>query len=150
GRYTKPGKATVEVTATVAGKRVTIPLALALPTKSDLEPVAELWARKQISELSASHDGEDAITKLGLKFHLVTDYTSFVAVDRTRVVAPGGAAKMVEQPAAAPAGVNLDSAVGEDTSSAYSGGSSSGGGGGGGWHWGGGGGDGGGFGGGDA
>ena len=51
---------------------------------------------------------------------MVTQYTSFVAVDRTRVVQPGGATKLVEQPALVPAGVNLANAVGEAPSYAAS------------------------------
>jgi Ca-activated chloride channel family protein len=146
GRYSKPGSAQIEVHATAAGKRVTIPVDVTLPTSSDLEPVASLWARKRIDETT----DETVITNLGLNFHLVTEYTSFVAVDRTRVVDGAGHARTVEQPAVSPEGVNIDSAVGggEDpyaySPSSYSGSSSSGGGGGG-YS-----GDGGGFGGGDA
>jgi Ca-activated chloride channel homolog len=144
GRYHKPGTGTVTVTATTAGQRVSIPVTITLPAKNDLEPVASLWARRRIDELtSAKLDGKDVdgeITKLGLAFHLVTELTSFVAVDRTRVVSPGGVARVVEQPAAIPAGVNLDTAVGPEPAPASSGGYSSGdsGGGGGGGFWGGG------------
>ncbi len=150
GRYTKPGKATIEVTANTAGRRVSIPLEVALPTSTTLEPVADLWARRRVDALlaTAGPDGPDArvvkgVTDLGLRFAIVTDYTSFVAVDRSRVVVPGGASKVVEQPAAVPEGVNLDTAVGDDGggSSSYtpsSSGYSSGGGGGGGGDWGGG------------
>jgi hypothetical protein len=44
---------------------------------------------------------------------MVTDYTSFVAVDRTRVVNPDGNSRIVEQPALVPAGVNPHTAIGE-------------------------------------
>jgi len=43
---------------------------------------------------------------------MVTDYTSFVAVDRTRVVSPDGHAKLVEQPALVPAGVDPETSIG--------------------------------------
>jgi Ca-activated chloride channel family protein len=154
GRYTSPGAARIEVSATTHGKRVTIPLDVTLPTRADLEPIASLWARQRIDALLAT-GGEtpdastvSSVTSLGLQFHLVTSYTSFVAVDRSRIVDAGGATRVVEQPAAGPEGVNLNAAVGEDDSDAYapsSGGGYSGGGGG---SWGGG--DSGGFGGGDA
>lgn len=139
GSYTKPGHAVVSVSAFVAGRPVKIPVDVTLPDKLDDEPVAALWARKRIDEIEfLAGDDRNArvissITDLGLAFHMVTQYTSFVAVDRTRVVQPGGATKIVEQPALVPAGVNLDSAVGEPaptyTASSYtpSGGHSSGG-----------------------
>lgn len=152
GRYTKPGKATITVSATTAGRRVEIPLEVALPTTTRLEPVADLYARRRIDALlaSAGPDGPtdkivEGVTSLGLQFGLVTEYTSFVAVDRARVVVPGGATKVVEQPAAVPEGVNIDTAVGgeeADVYAGYSSGGSSGGGsevyGGGGGSWGGG------------
>ncbi len=131
GRYDGPGVATVKVSANSGGRRVTIPVTVTLPFENALEPVASLWARRRIDELtSAKLDGKDVdrdIETLGLRFHLVTELTSFVAVDRTRVVVPGGATKLVQQPAAVPAGVNIDTAVGPDSAS---GGSSGGGGGG--------------------
>jgi len=152
GRYTKPGQATITVGATTAGRRVSLPLEVALPTTTTLEPVADLFARRRIDALLATggETGPDdrtvqGVTALGLEFGIVTEYTSFVAVDRARVVAPGGASKVVEQPAALPEGVNLDTAVGGEEADVYSGYSSGGGysgggggGGGGGGDWGGG------------
>jgi Ca-activated chloride channel family protein len=152
GRYTGPGAATVTFSANTAGRRVEIPVAVTLPARAEVEPVAQTWARQRIDELmesagpdGVSADAQAAVTALGLKFHLVSEYTSFVAVDRTRVVAQGGATRVVEQPAATPEGVNLDTAVAAEDdpgASASAGGASSdssgsyysgGGGGGGGW-----------------
>jgi Ca-activated chloride channel family protein len=53
---------------------------------------------------------KNEITALGLKYGLLTDYTSFVAVAR-KVVNPGGSASNVDQPLPLPAGVS-NSAVG--------------------------------------
>jgi Ca-activated chloride channel family protein len=53
---------------------------------------------------------KNEITALGLKYNLLTDYTSFVAVAR-KVVNPGGSASNVDQPLPLPAGVS-NSAVG--------------------------------------
>jgi Ca-activated chloride channel family protein len=134
GRYRAPGAATVQVSATAAGRRVTIPLQVTLPAASDQPPVASLWARRRIDALMGAagsegipDDVEREVTEIGLGFHLVTEFTSFVAVDRTRVVQAGGAARVVEQPAAIPAGVNLETAVGPAPQAAASPGYSSGG-----------------------
>jgi Ca-activated chloride channel family protein len=120
GVYTQPGRAKVTVSATTAGRRVQIPVEVVLPARVDAEPVAALWARKRVDELldvagdQVSTQAVAQITELGLAFHMVTDYTSFVAVDRTRVVA-NGESKLVEQPALMPAGVNGNTAVGPGT-----------------------------------
>lgn len=146
GRFTRPGSATVTVSANTAGRRVQIPVTVTLPSSAELEPVAQTWARHRIDDLmeTAGTDGlseaaKTAVTNLGLKFHLVSEFTSFVAVDRSRVVT-GGVARVVEQPAAIPEGVNLETAVAPEGTSYSSSYASSGGGGGGGGSWGGGGG----------
>ena len=154
GVYTHPGRAKIVVTATTAGRRVQIPVDVALPERVDAQPVAALWARKRVDELYALAGDEikqstvSQITELGLQFHMVTEYTSFVAVDRTRVVSADGKSRMVEQPALVPAGVDPDAAIGDEDSRArgraadsYRSSSRSHSGGGGGWGGGGGGGD---------
>ncbi len=108
GRYRRPGTAVVKVSATTAGQRVTIPISVTLPPINNFEPVASLWARRKIETLMAVADEQDVrkpVTELGLRFHLVTEYTSFVAVDRTRVVS-NGVIRVVEQPSVVPEGVN--------------------------------------------
>jgi Ca-activated chloride channel homolog len=75
-----------------------------------------LWARSRIATLGDFGFAEptvlakNEITALGLKYNLLTDYTSFVAVAR-KVVNPGGSAQNVDQPLPLPAGVS-NSAVG--------------------------------------
>jgi Ca-activated chloride channel family protein len=73
-----------------------------------------LWARTRIAHLSdfGDHAGSDTvaeITSLGLKYGLLTRYTSFIAVHE--VVRHSGSAEDVDQPLPLPAGVS-DSAVG--------------------------------------
>jgi Ca-activated chloride channel family protein len=77
-----------------------------------------LWARSRIAELSDYGSGHlDAdrisdITSLGLKYNLLTQYTSFIAV-RERVSNTQGPAEDVEQPLPLPQGVS-DLAVGSE------------------------------------
>lgn len=77
-----------------------------------------LWARSKITELSDFGDGEASadvvreITNLGLKYNLLTPYTSFIAV-RERIVNPGGDASEVRQPLPLPDGV-MDTAIGSE------------------------------------
>jgi len=84
----------------------------------------QLWARQRIQMLSDYDQfGQDAdrrleVTRLGLAYHLLTNYTSFVAVD-TQVRNTGGSTT-VTQPLPLPEGVS-DAAVG-GAPSGYSGG----------------------------
>jgi Ca-activated chloride channel homolog len=83
----------------------------------DTSALALLWARSRIATLTDDqklvHDTAAApqITALGLKYGLLTDYTSFVAVDRV-VRNAGGEQRSVDQPQPLPQGVS-ELAVGE-------------------------------------
>lgn len=72
-----------------------------------------LWAREKIARLSdygsAGEDVSKEVTKLGLEYHLMTQYTSFVAVDK--VIRKTGEVVTVKQPLPLPQGVS-DYAVG--------------------------------------
>ncbi|RZL58101.1 MAG: VWA domain-containing protein [Variovorax sp.] len=79
-----------------------------------------LWARHRIASLSDQEalEGGDAlaksITDLGLKYSLLTQYTSFIAIDqRVRHASPGDTVG-VDQPSPLPRGVG-ESALGEPT-----------------------------------
>jgi len=78
-----------------------------------------LWARSRIAELSdygsqsVAEEKAGAITALGLKYNLLTQYTSFIAV-REVVTNPLGQADDVKQPLPLPLRVS-DLAVGGDT-----------------------------------
>jgi len=77
-----------------------------------------LWARSRIAELSdygapdVSAERAKEITELGLKYNLLTRYTSFIAV-REVVRNPSGDATDVDQPLPLPVGVS-DLAVGSE------------------------------------
>jgi Ca-activated chloride channel family protein len=83
----------------------------------DTSALALLWARSRIATLTDDqklvHDTAAApqITALGLKYGLLTDYTSFIAVDRV-VRNAGGEQRSVDQPQPLPQGVS-ELAVGE-------------------------------------
>ncbi len=93
----------------------------------DNAALRELWARERVAELEdwAFESEEDdkkaeAITELGLKYRLLTSYTSFVSVDT--VPRTGQAPLQVRQPLPLPEGVP-ETAVGDDMSVSGSGGS---------------------------
>ena len=86
----------------------------------DNEALRYLWARHRIRRLSdlntVGHDEArvEEVTRLGLEYNLMTQYTSFAAVD-TVVRADGADVETVEQPLPLPQGVS-NYAVGGNTS----------------------------------
>ena len=86
-------------------------------TSGDNGALRYLWARQKIMWLSDMNklQRDDArvkqVTDLGLKYNLLTDYTSFIAVD-TVVRADGTKTETVKQPLPLPLGVS-DRAVGD-------------------------------------
>lgn len=78
---------------------------------SDAQGLRYLWARNRIAELADStklNGGDEstisAITGLGLKYNLLTDYTSFIAVDQ--IVRNREGSNTVDQPQPMPEGVS--------------------------------------------
>ncbi len=117
GRYGTPGRGTVTIRARAGKRDVVIPVEVVLPEKTThKDALASLWARAKVADLSrrlwTGHDSDavEAITKVGLEFRLVTAYTSFVAVDHSRVIGDGKPKKVV-QPVAAPEGVAVNRAA---------------------------------------
>jgi Ca-activated chloride channel family protein len=76
--------------------------------RAELLPI--LWARSRVMRLSDMAGSEEAqhrdeILGLGLKYSLLTRFTSFIAVDEV-VANPAGDAKDVTQPLPLPQGVS--------------------------------------------
>jgi Ca-activated chloride channel family protein len=113
GRFTNTANGRIKLRGFVAGQPYEREIALNLPENEPANDVlASLWARTRIGELSnrkLSEDNSDntaeldkQITDLGLTYRLLTEFTSFVAVD-DRVSNPnskpaGGAAVAVRPP----------------------------------------------------
>jgi Ca-activated chloride channel homolog len=78
---------------------------------SDNHALEQLWARMKISELSDFYNdtaNQAEVTKLGLDYHLLTKFTSFIAVSQVVRAATGSVD--VDQPLPMPQGV-ADSAI---------------------------------------
>lgn len=115
GRFTGAVPSELRLRGRVGARSVTVPIEVVAAGESD-QTLARLWARDRIGDLdlalattsSASHSqlrGE--ILHLGLQHHLVTQFTSLIAVDRTRRV--DGPALEVVQPVELASGVDPDS-----------------------------------------
>ena len=94
---------------------------LDLSNAQDSESVARLWARRRISEIEAQRwsyqmDGIEAdkqVEALGMRFHIVTDLTSLVAVDETPSRPEGMRLTREELPLLLPDGWDFDHLFGQ-------------------------------------
>ena len=130
GKYHKKG--TIRLTGNTPGGTFERSMDLRkASTTNESKALSNLWARHRIQQLAdytnlrSCPDREDlvqTITQLGLTHNLLTEYTSFVAID-SEVVNQSGEINSVKQPLPLPEGVP-NSAVGYTNaySQAYSGG----------------------------
>ncbi|HEX8719262.1 MAG TPA: VIT domain-containing protein, partial [Pyrinomonadaceae bacterium] len=114
GRYERGGRATVTLKGRAAGRDFAREVAVTLPDSEEGHDVlGTLWARRRVDELtgrdmagmqSGKPDDRvrEEITRLGLDFGLMTQFTSFVAVEEG-VVTDGGEPRRVDVPAESPA-----------------------------------------------
>lgn len=106
GRYLKPGAGSIRLRGKVAGQEYSREIAVNLPEAEAAHDVlAPLWARRRIDDLldrslvfnaevgeeqySLKKQSIDTITGLALEYRLMTQFTSFVAVEGRAVAASG-------------------------------------------------------------
>ncbi len=117
GRFSGEANTTVTVKGEANGKHLQVSTKASFAKTDSNAALGSLWARSKVEDLERSlWNGPDAsvvdaITQVGLAHHLVTAYTSFVAVDTSTKV--DGKLVSVNQPSYAPEGVDLEMAGGE-------------------------------------
>jgi Ca-activated chloride channel family protein len=120
GRYTTPANGTIKLRGKIGGQPFERNVAINFPASQNANAVlATLWARTKVDELmSLSWDPESEesvpkpaikaqITKLGIDYGVMTQYTSFVAVEE-RTVNRIRNGKKVRVPVYAPAGTAFE------------------------------------------
>ncbi|PZR04215.1 MAG: hypothetical protein DI536_34660 [Archangium gephyra] len=103
GRYRQPGSGTVTLRGTRGGVPVVIETAVTLPdVKTDGRALQMAWARRRVDQLNRPNDAEAErkITSLALEYHLMTKYTSLVAVEEGPKRPAAG--RTVTEPVASP------------------------------------------------
>jgi Ca-activated chloride channel homolog len=118
GRYMRGASGSLRLRGHMAGKAFTreIPVKLATNVPQH-DALASLWARTRIDALTqqdytgARQDIRDQITLLGLDYRLMTQYTSFVAVEETTIT-DGGKPRTVQVPVEMPDGVSYEGVFG--------------------------------------
>lgn len=132
-RYGRGGEAEAVLKGKMRGKPWSMPFRVVLPEKETGNPaLGPLWARSRIAELSrqahfrAGGEEEKDITALALEHSLVTQYTSFVAVDESTSTA--GEALLVPVESELPEGTQYEGFFGDAGAAAAGSGAAAGGG----------------------
>ena len=128
GRFTEAGRGKVVIKGKIAGEEWRRELEVEFPKEEKANDVlGTLWARTRIHFLSNRlicdldpKEVEKQITDLALDFKLMSQYTSFVAVEE-KIVTEGGKPKKVLVPVKMPEGVSYKGVFGEDGRGAGSG-----------------------------
>ena len=125
GRYGEAGAGAVTIRGKTARGPFERTLDVTLPeARKEHDVLAPLWARARIDALMAEDwagiqhgqpdkDVKQKVTRLGLEFSLVTQFTSFVAVEE-KVINKDGKPQRVEVPIEMPDGVSYEGIFGYD------------------------------------
>ncbi|MBV9957751.1 MAG: VWA domain-containing protein [Acidobacteria bacterium] len=124
GRYTGSGKGTIKLKGMMSGREFTREIPVDFPSNETRHDVlASLWARTRIDDLmsqdwngiqqgTAKPEVQETITQLGLEYRLMTQFTSFVAVEEMTVT-DGGVPRRIDVPVELPDGVSRQGVFGE-------------------------------------
>ncbi len=124
GRYTAAGRGIIRLKGKMAGREFVREIAVDFPdSESQHNVLSSLWARSRIDDLMGQdYNGmqqgamkpelQETITNLGLEYRLMTQFTSFVAVEEM-IVTDGGQPRRIDVPVEVPEGVNRASVFGE-------------------------------------
>ncbi len=116
GRFTGTGKGVIKLNGMMSGRQYSREIAIELPEADTSHDVlATLWARTRIEDLmgqdwsgiqhgTTKPEVKETITQLGLEYRLMTQFTSFVAVEEM-IVTDGGQPRRVEVPVDLPSGM---------------------------------------------
>ena len=124
GRFTGHGQGTIQLKGRMAGSDYVRDIVVEFPENmASHDVLAPLWARARVDDLmnqdyagaqsgSMRPDLKNTITQLGIEFRLMTQFTSFVAVEEM-VVTDGGQPRRIDVPVEVPEGVNRETAYGD-------------------------------------
>ncbi|MGE0886936.1 MAG: VIT domain-containing protein [Blastocatellales bacterium] len=124
GRYTYGTRGVVRLTGKIGGQNFAREIPVVFPdSQPEHDVLATLWARTRIDDLmkqdysgiqngNPKEDVKEAITQLGLEYRLMTQFTSFVAVEEMTVT-EGGQPRRVDVPVEMPEGVSYEGVFGD-------------------------------------
>lgn len=124
GRYTAPASGVIRLKGMMSGREIVREIPVNFPeSQTQNDVLATLWARTRVDDLmrqdyaGIQRDNPDCniqemITRLGLEFRLMTQFTSFVAVEEMTVT-EGGVSRRVDVPIELPEGTFGDGTMDE-------------------------------------
>jgi Ca-activated chloride channel family protein len=123
-RYTGSAEGAIRLGGRTVNGPFTREIQVKLPeTQEEHDVLASLWARRKVehlmnTNLKSVQEGrpdatlQSAVTDLGITYRLLTQFTSFVAVEQLRVTA-GGQSRTIDVPVEMPEGVSYEGVFGE-------------------------------------
>src|SRR5215468_6773498 len=130
GRYTSAARGVIRLRGNLAGQNFVKEIPVELPeSQTEHDSLATLWARTRIDDLMSQDyagiqnddpqpDVREAITQLGLEYRLMTQFTSFVAVEEMTVT-DGGQPRRIDVPVEMPEGVSHEGVFGDENSQQF-------------------------------
>ncbi len=124
GRYSRPDEGDVTIRGILRGKPWSQTIQVNLPAiRNDGSAIPTLWAREKIEDLQSQDwlgaqtgnpkpEIQAQIVNTALEYRLMSQYTSFVAVEQ-RVVNVGGKQRTVDVPVEMPEGVSYEGIFGD-------------------------------------
>lgn len=103
GKWSGEATGTITISGTTGEGKYSQTINVAEAVSGQNDAVGYLWARKRVERLTdygTNNDNPDVkeeVTQIGLKYHMITPYTSFIAVIDT-VRNPGGNSTDINQP----------------------------------------------------
>jgi Ca-activated chloride channel homolog len=129
GRYTAGARGSIRLRGKMAGREFVREIPVDLPeAQLQHDVLATLWARARIGDLMSkdylgqqrgniqNEELRETITQLGLEYRLLTQFTSFVAVEEM-VVTEGGQPRRIDVPVEMTEGVSYEGVFGGATQS---------------------------------
>ncbi|MFL6282254.1 MAG: VWA domain-containing protein, partial [Pyrinomonadaceae bacterium] len=122
GRFTGAGRGTIRLKGRMGSNAFEREIAVTLPeSQTEHDVLATLWARRRVEDfMSQDYTGaqagkirddlREAVTNLGLEYGLMTQFTSFVAVEEMTLT-DGGVPRRVDVPVELPEGMAEQNAL---------------------------------------
>ena len=125
GRYGGDGRGVIRLRGKMSGRDFVREIPVDFSSKESHNVLATLWARTRIDDLMSQDfngaqqgnmkpDVRESIVQLGLDYRLMTQFTSFVAVEEM-IVTDGGAPRRIDVPVEVPEGVDRTAIFGQES-----------------------------------
>lgn len=124
GRYGGDGRGVIRLKGKMSGREFVRDIPVDFSSQAKHDVLATLWARTRVDDLMGQDfngaqrgtirdDVKQSIIQLGLDYRLMTQFTSFVAVEEM-IVTDGGQPRRIDVPVEVPEGVNREAVFGEE------------------------------------